>query len=417
MSVTTAAPRPQADTRQARARSWRFWVIIAAVVAAAVVLLLMVRGVPGQGAPPLTGDSAAPAGSKALLQVLRQHGVSVTLASTLQQAEDAARADSTVAFYDPHGYLDDEQLGRVRALAGRTVAIDPGFSVLRALAPGVLPAGVPHGGESVSAQCALPAAVRAGTITRPTAGYRIQSASGESCFPVASNVSGLVQLQSGAGSVTVVGSTAVFENQHIAEHGNAALALGLLGHSSSLVWYLPSSADIAHPGPPSLAQLTPGWVTPVIVLLIAAFLAAAVWRGRRFGPLVVEDLPVVVPAGETIHGRARLYQRSSSRAHALDALRIGAIARIAALTGLSASAPVAAVVAAAASLASRPPGETARVLVDAQPRTDAELMALADELGELESAVRSATIVTPAPHAPAPTVPDGDDENASGHRG
>ena len=53
---------------------------------------------------------------------------------------------------------------------------------------------------------------------------------------------------------------------------------------------------------------------PVIVLLLTAGLAAAIWRGRRFGPLVPERLPVTVRAAETTEGRARLY------AHARDAV-------------------------------------------------------------------------------------------------
>ena len=66
-----------------------------------------------------------------------------------------------------------------------------------------------------------------------------------------------------------------------------------------------------------------------MILLLLVFLAAAFWRGRRLGPLVVENLPVVVRASETMEGRARLYQKSSARLHALDALRIGAIQRLA----------------------------------------------------------------------------------------
>lgn len=395
--TATAPPAPAPDPeRRSRSRSWRFWAAIAAIVAAAVVALLALQGIPGAATAPLAGGSPAPSGSRALLNVLRQHGVTVTLAGTLPEAQRAARADSTVVYYDPQGYLDDRQLEQVRSLGQRTVAIEPGFPALHILAPGVLPAGAAGGSGAVPARCALPAAVRAGTITHPSAGYRVSRADAVSCFPLRPGVHALVQRQSAASTVTVVGSVAVFENQHIAEQGNAALALGLLGHSDSLVWYLPTAADIAQPGPPSLAQLTPGWVTPVVVLLIVAVAAAGVWRGRRFGPLVVEDLPVAVPANETMEGRARLYQRSSARAHALDALRIGAIGRMAAMLGLPASAPVSAVAAGVSAAASRPHGEVARVLLDAVPRTDAELMTLADELARLEAAVRSATIVTSA---------------------
>ena len=80
----------------------------------------------------------------------------------------------------------------------------------------------------------------------------------------------------------------VFENEHVDEAGNAALAIGLLGASDELVWYLPGPADADAAEAPTLAELTPGWVSPVMVLAIVVAIAAGVWRGRRFGPLVVE---------------------------------------------------------------------------------------------------------------------------------
>ena len=115
------------------------------------------------------------------------------------------------------------------------------------------------------------------------------------------------------GEVALVAATTVFENEHVDESGNAALAIGLLGASDELVWYLPGPGDADAAEAPTLAELTPGWVSPVMVLAIAVTIAAGVWRGRRFGPLVVERLPVQVPAGETSEGRARLYARSAAR--------------------------------------------------------------------------------------------------------
>jgi hypothetical protein len=122
-------------------------------------------------------------------------------------------------------------------------------------------------------------------------------------------------------------------------------------------------------------------------LLSFLFVAAAVWRGRRLGPLVIENLPVTVRASETMLGRARLYEVSSSRLRALDALRIGTIARLATACGLGPTASVDEVVGTVAALLDAPVGETARILVGAVPATDRELVRLSDELRELESAV------------------------------
>jgi len=131
-------------------------------------------------------------------------------------------------------------------------------------------------------------------------------------------------------------------------------------------------------------------VTPSLVLLVVAALAAAVWRGRRLGPLVVERLPVVVRADETREGRARLYERAGARGHALDQLRIGTLGRLGALTGLSTRAPVDDVVARVAPLVRADPRALRHVLVDAVPGDDAELVRLSDSLLDLEQAVREA---------------------------
>ena len=128
-----------------------------------------------------------------------------------------------------------------------------------------------------------------------------------------------------------------------------------------------------------------------MVLLLLVFLAAAFWRGRRLGPLVVENLPVVVRASETMEGRARLYQKSSARLHALDALRIGAIARLATQCGLSRLAGVDEVVAAVATLTGADSIRLRELLIDTVPTTDRELVRLSDDLLEVERAARAAS--------------------------
>jgi hypothetical protein len=193
----------------------------------------------------------------------------------------------------------------------------------------------------------------------------------------------------------------VFRNDTITLEGNAALALNLLGAGGDLIWYLPTLADVARTGPPSLGALTPGWVTPTLVLLVLVSLTAMIWRGRRFGPLVAENLPVTVRAGETMEGRARLYARSSARLRALDALRVGAIQRLAATVGLSRLATLDEVVLAVAATAGRAPSQVRLTLVDAIPATDRDLITLSDQIQDLERAT------TRTPRSPSPPPPPG----------
>jgi hypothetical protein len=186
----------------------------------------------------------------------------------------------------------------------------------------------------------------------------------------------------------VLGAGDALTNEFVLEQGNAALALGLLGRTELLVWYLPGLDDLA--APPSLGEVSPDWVTPSVLLLILVVVAAAFWRGRRLGPLVVENLPVVVRASETMEGRARLYQRSSARGRALDALRVGTVSRLATALRLGRAATVDDVAWATADRTGRDLQQVRQLLIDAEPATDADLVRLSDGLLDLEHALRAA---------------------------
>jgi hypothetical protein len=133
-------------------------------------------------------------------------------------------------------------------------------------------------------------------------------------------------------------------------------------------------------------------VTPLAALLLLAGLAAALWKGRRLGPIVIEALPVVVRSRETVEGRARLYNRGRARLHAADSLRIGAIRRMGPILGLARSASVQEVVEAAVRMTGRPRNEVAAVLLTADPGDDRALVRLSDDLARLEAAVRVAAV-------------------------
>src|SRR5690606_10163416 len=115
-------------------------------------------------------------------------------------------------------------------------------------------------------------------------------------------------------------------------------------------------------------------------LLLVAGAAAAIWRGRRFGPLVAERLPVTVRASETTEGRARLYAQSRDAVHAADQLRLGALARIGQLMGLGPAASATDIADAAAARAGVDRGSARRLLLDDIPAGDADLVALSLQL-------------------------------------
>ncbi|MFB2584741.1 DUF4350 domain-containing protein [Herbiconiux liukaitaii] len=419
---TTGAPAvATAETPRVRSTARRavFWVVV--VVAALVVAVLTV--VLGASATPDTDrysiENAGPTGSRAVAEVLRQQGVDVVGAASLEEATAAldgaggsggAGADATLLVADVYGYLDDDRRAEladlVRSSGADLVLVEPWSSDLDVLAPGIANAGSPEGDDILEAGsgCGIEAAERGGTITAPNATYRPVAAGGDAnggevdtCFLAGSGDSGdafaLIRSTTANGTVTVFGGGDSLTNGLVAQEGNAALALGLLGGDETLVWYIPGYDDLALDGeaPETLGTLTPVWVTPVLLLLILTTIAAGIWRGRRFGPVVVENLPVTVRASETMEGRARLYAKHSAHGRALDAVRIGTITRLTSMLALPRYAGVVEVSRSVAAVTGRHVDEVYDTIVGAVPRSEAELLALSDRLLLLEQEVSRAT--------------------------
>lgn len=363
-----------------------YWVAAVVVVLIIALVAIGMSGGARQGAP-LSTTNPAPGGTMALAEVLRQQGVDVVATTSLESTRDAidSRENTTLFIYDS-GYLDDEQLTEAVSLADTVVLASPKFEALQAVAPSVAQAGVLD--ETLTADCTVGAVERAGTVSGDSDGYRVidDTAGAVTCLGSGDGTFALVQLD----GLTILGATQALTNEIIANDGNAAFALGLLGSNDSLVWYLPSFEDYDDV-PPTLGELSPLWVSPALGLLILTFVAAAVWRGRRFGPLVVENLPVTVKASETMLGRARLYEKSSSRLRALDSLRIGTIQRLATECGLPRLATVDEVIGAVAARTNSDAAAVRSLLVDAIPSTDRELVSMSDDLLTLERTVARST--------------------------
>ncbi len=413
MTLATApVSRVLTPTLRSSARRARFWIGIGVVIAIVVLISTVVNGATRTAGAAFSPTNASPTGSKAIAEVLRQQGVDVRVSTTLADAtKGLASGDATLFLVDDNEYLGKQQLAALSAEAGRMVILAPTTAQLAAIAPSVRE-GATVGNRvlrySATTGCDIPAARRAGAITGTGVGYRSSDTAASTCFSTGKNSFSVIA--TGAGTVTVVGAMSAFDNEHVGDRGNAALALGLLGQSRRLVWYLPTIGDSALDTAPTIGQLTPLWVSPVIVLLLLTVLVAAVWRGRRMGPLVVENLPVVVRASETMEGRARLYQRSSARLRALDSLRIGAVARLATLSGLPRLAGVDEVIAAVATITGQDPGGIRLLLLDAEPASDRDLVRLSDALLELERAAGASVRPDPGTPERAPTMPPHDGE-------
>lgn len=374
-------------------RTSLYWAVAGVAL---VILAILTMVLTGSGQPTgasLSPKDAGPTGSKALAEVLKNQGVSVTSATSMSQTRDAISDPSatTIFVIDDYGYLDTSALHELTELSSRLIIMTPTFDQLDEVAPEVALAGNVDG--ILDADCVLPVVQRAESVTGNGSGFRVidSDADATECFGSGDDVYSLIHVRHDDTSVSVIGARDAFSNEFVQFHGNAAFVLGLLGETPNLVWLLPTIDEASPADGQSVADLTPLWVSSVMMLLALTAIAAGFWRGRRFGPLVVEALPVTVRASETMHGRARLYQKASDHLHTLDALRMGTIDRLGVLCGLPTVASVDDVIRAVASATRQPHPEIAHLVRDAAPTSEAELIALSDALLTLEATTAIAT--------------------------
>lgn len=389
----TAAQETITPTVRGTLRRWTFWISMLCIALLIVLILTLITRGAGAGGRPLAPDNPGPSGGMALAETLRGQGVTVTHATTLAEAQAALDENPAASLFvvDGLSVLNGRQLASLDRRTPFMVVMSPAYAQLDGFADEISPAGRVEG--LLTADCGVPAAGAAGTVTGDGFGYRLVDdlPGAVTCFDSGHGVASLIQFARGDTTVTILGTEHALTNQGISVAGNAALALWLLGTSDELVWYESNIVDAAVPGAPTIGQLTPGWVSAVIVLLGLTIIALALWRGRRFGPLVIENLPVTVRASETTEGRARLYQKSSARLHALDTLRVGSISRLAALGGLGRAASVDDVVVKVVATTGFDDQYVRGVLVDTIPHSDSDLIRLSDSLLQLERATETAT--------------------------
>jgi hypothetical protein len=323
-------------------------------------------------------------GSRAVAQLLRDRDVAVDTVRTGDGVAAAGVEGTTVLVAFPDR-LGPRQLDAVRGSRADLVLVAPGPEALAVLAPGAELVTLRAPESTEPPECTLPAAQAAGPAT--TGGRLYRAAGATACYP-AGDGAGLLRLRDGPRTITVLGTPTPLTNAELASDGNAALALNLLGAHPRLAWFLP-----VPEGPPagderSLTELIPpGWTWAALQLAVAVVLAA-LWRGRRLGPVVAEPLPVVVRAAEAVEGRGRLYRRAGALGHAADALRTATRARLAPLLGTEPGDPPPALVEAVAARTGRPPADVGELLYGAAPRDDAALVALAATLDNCEREVR-----------------------------
>lgn len=396
---------------RARMRSASVWIIGIAVILLTVIATMFLTG-DREATDPLHYDSTARDGTKALIQTLRAQGIDVTTTEDVGVARRAIRTPNTALLIPTalDALSPDEASGIRNDLTeagNRLVLVDPGYAITDFSDRITVDDSVTSFAEPDPVSppdCADPIAVAAGPVTSGVIEYAevtAHTARISACYPLTG--SAIVRTPGGeipAGAahgqlivdddaampLTVLGNPDWLMNSTIDEEGNASLVLNELSRAPHLVVLIPQYSA-GDQSPPSAIDFIPRWFIAGALWLIPCSLVLLLWLGRRFGPLAVERLPVIVPAVETVHGRAALAARSHDRAGSAHILRTAALLRIAATLALRPDAGRSEIIAAAAARTGRSLSEVAWAFSLSTPTTDAELTAIATLLTSIESEI------------------------------
>ncbi len=396
---TATAPAPPLEAgsvldRRSRDRVRRAvpWAVVLLAGTALMAAMSLLTPPPQRALDP---QSPARDGAAALAAVLSAHGVTVDVVRSIDDLAATDVAGTTVFLARPDSLSVDNlaRTARLARRAARFVVAAPSPVQVRALG---LPAtsvaswvDVPVGpGTSCRSGIVHADDLMAGGLR----GFRPDGAAWTRCFTTTPDgpAALLVGRPAGAEEVVLLGWSPELQNAHITEHSTGALAIRALGGTPRLVWYQPGPTDLAD----AEASRTPGlvlpaWFMPLTSVLATGVLLLALVRGRRLGRVVVEPLPVVVPAVETTQARGMLYRRARDHERTSAILRAGTRRRLRSILRLTAADSADTLAAAAGRASGIPAPEIAALLTGPPAADDRSLTALATQLAELERKART----------------------------
>lgn len=364
-------------------RRLRFPAIVVIIGLALVTLLAIIGRQPNTA--PLDPRNTAPVGAHALSVLLTERGIPVTVATSA--ADLPTDATTTVVLSQPDE-LSRAALHRVAASPAPVVMIDPSTAALRAVGINATADAITPDAATIPPSCSLPAAVTAGSVRISGDLYAVP-ATATRCYLQQGDAALFEVDRANLASTVVIGSASTLTNAHLADQGDAALGLGLLNNHA--VQWVPGGLD-AGPATGSqrgLFNLLPARLLWATLQLFIVLVVVALWRGRRLGAPVVEPLPVVVRAAETVEGRGRLMHAARSRGLAAQALRAASLRRISQILRLGSAADREAVVSLVAQRSAASAPDVEAVLYGDDPLDDVALVALAKRLPLIEAAVRA----------------------------
>lgn len=280
------------------------------------------------------GDPSSPAeqGTLAMVEILRQQGVEVTVVRESQLPHlDAHDTVLLTASLSPD---EAEQTTKKLLAAGRIVvpaSAAEGFNVPGNNTDDTYPTQsitITHpysGGDR--AKMGFPAAVKPGCAVLVGDIKRLEVTEGmaekylttaQPCVEVASlPVVSLLpiedaQLPGTHAEVAFISDLRMFYNSELDKADNAALMTNLLGSTGKLVVVKPHKGAAPSLLLPLPWELFPTVLRPLTYALVLLVVTYMFYRARRFGPLAYERLPVRIDASETVQALGSLLQSSGN---------------------------------------------------------------------------------------------------------
>jgi hypothetical protein len=366
------------------ARRWRLPVVLGLAVLAAGAVIALLQPSPSNYLDP---NDTGPSGGHALADLLAARGQRVIRTQAPETGSAATTSTGDLELITSPDDLTSAQLAAAGRFAGDILLVGPTPAALGTIAPAVAATGEDPSVSVLAPLCNDESANLAGNAYAGGVVLSSGDPADETCYPADGGYFMVGYSGGGRRTIDVLGSGAPLTNQYLGDDGDAALALNLLRQARTIIWVVPSPAaagQTSATGQRSFTSLVPWPVYLIVIQLAVAVVLAAAWRARRLGPLVAERLPVVVRASETVEGHGRLYQARRARDRAASELRQAARARISRLSGGSGETNAAAV----AARTGDAPQDVTALLYGPAPRTDAQLVTLADDLDILERKVR-----------------------------
>ena len=358
-----------------RSRTIALWVALAA----AVVLVALLAGPPGSSGPAFDPRSTSGNGTKAMVLLLSQLGASVTLTSDAP----SPGVDLALVLTDQLSAERRSALQQWMSAGGTLVVADPTSDLQHSA-----PVRIGHGfatKDTVSGPCPAAGLDDVNRLSTGGAFFLRLPPGADGCFAAGAAYL-LVSERLGAGRFVGLGGAGPLTNSLLGKNDNALLVADLLlprpGARVAVMLRSPIGG-----GRRTLWQLLNRPTRLVLVQLLVAVAAVALWRARRLGQPVVEDLPVQIAGSELTVAVGNLLARAGRRDAAASALRGDLRRWLGARLGLGRTASADHLAAATAARAGVPVERVLAVITDQPIPDDAALIELAQQIEQVRQEV------------------------------